>query len=294
MQESKKHHHVPVFYLARWAGDNGKVNVVRNINGKIVRGRRTPQHLGFEYHLYSYAEEFDAADRAEIETKFFKRLDDAGARIIAKMINGDVLARRERILWAQFLLAMKVRTPENVSMIRAAFGKAVAQEMEAAQPEYAALRRDHDPPTAMGWLEANRPGLAQSLGVGQLPKLASNPQAMQDVLSFDWHAVDFGETGLRLITSDRPCVYTEGLNKPDCVIALPLSPRQAFFAFRPNSRAQRSLMRADVDLLLAALNESVASQAAARVYVQAAEHAPDEFLLRRLSASADYLSNVRA
>lgn len=71
MQESKKHHHVPVFYLRRWCGDCGKVHVIRNINGQIVRGDHAPSHLGFEYYLYSYSAEFDAFDRAEIESKFF-------------------------------------------------------------------------------------------------------------------------------------------------------------------------------------------------------------------------------
>ncbi len=286
MQESKKHHHVPVFYLSRWSGGDGKVHVIRNINGKIVTSRNTPDYLGFEYCLYSYHEDFNAADRAEIETKFFKPLDDAGARIVSNMIAGGSLAKRDRILWAQFLTSMKIRTPENVEKIRTEWQRALVREIESAQPDYAKRKQDTDPETAVDWLRVNRPGLIESFGVGQLPKIGSNTKAMQNVLSFDWHIVDFESSSKPLLTSDRPCVYTKGLDKPNCVIALPLSPRHAFFAFRPNSNAQRVLMKTPTSRLAAGLNESVVGQAVTRAYSQSIGDAPDEIFRRRLSGSS--------
>ena len=286
MQESKKHHHVPVFYLSRWSGGDGTVHVIRNINGKIVRSRNTPDYLGFEYYLYSYHEDFDAADRAEIETKFFGPLDNEGARIVSKMITGGPLEKRDTILWAQFLTSMRVRTPENVDKIRTEAQKALVREIQSAQLDYAKLKQDTDPRTAVDWLRVNRPGLIESFGVGQLPKIASSPKVMQEVLSFDWHIVDFETSSKPLLTSDRPCVYTEGLDKPNCVIALPLSPRHAFFAFRPNSNAQRVLMKTPISRLAAGLNESVVGQAVTRAFCQSIGDAPDEFFLRHLSLSS--------
>ena len=117
-QESRRHHFVPVFYLSRWCGGDKRVHVIRNIGGRIIRSRHSPKHVGFEYHLYSYSENFKVSDRAEIESKFFKPLDNEGARIVSKIISGEVLERRDRILWAQFLTAFKVRVPENVAMIK--------------------------------------------------------------------------------------------------------------------------------------------------------------------------------
>ena len=61
-----------------------------------MTSRNTPGYLGFEYYLYSYHEDFDTADRAEIETKFFKPLDNEGARIVSKMIAGGSLEKRDR------------------------------------------------------------------------------------------------------------------------------------------------------------------------------------------------------
>jgi len=286
MQESKKHHHVPIFYLRRWSGEGGQVHVIRNINGKIVRSNHAPAHLGFEYHLYSYHEDFVAADRAEIETKFFAPLDNQGAKIVTKMIAGSLLEKRERILWVQFLLSMKVRTPENVERIRNEGEKVLTREMEGAQREYKQLKQDSDPDTAIDWLRVNRPGLIESIGVGQLSKIISNKKAMRDVLSFDWHIVDFKRSSKSLLTSDRPCVYTQGLANPNCVIALPLSPRHAFFACRSNSTSERVLMKMPISRLAARLNESVVGQAITRAYSKRESDAPNAFFQRWLSVSA--------
>jgi Protein of unknown function (DUF4238) len=278
----KRQHYTPVFYLNRWSGPDGRVHVVRKIHGKIARSNHPPKYLGFENHLYSYSENFDAVDRAKIETKFLAPLDNEGARIIAELIAGSRLEKRDYILWAQFLTTMRVRVPENVEILRVEGSKAILREIEAAQAEYAVLKRETDPETAVGWIEVNRPGLIESFGVRQLPRIASNPKLMQDVLSFSWHIVNFGTSSKLLLSSDRPCVYTEGLDKPDCVIALPLSPRHAFFAFRPNSRAQRSLANAPISKLAARLNDNVVSQAVTRAYCQGGGDAPDAFFLRRL------------
>lgn len=280
--ESKKHHYTPAFYLRRWCGAQGKVHVIKNLNGKIARSWRGPDHIGFEYHLYSYHQDFVANDRAEIETKFFSPLDNEGARIVGEMLAGKVLTQKDKIRWTQFLLSMRVRAPENVEKIKAAGEEAIAREMRDAQSDYAKLRQDSDPETPLDWLRKYRPGLMESFGTGQLPKIASNPRAMQDVLSFSWHVVDFTESAIALLSSDRPCVYTEGLHKPDCVIALPLSPKSAFFAFRSGSKAERVLMKTPVSRLASGLNESVVGQAITRAFSQQANDAPDAFFKRRL------------
>ena len=285
MSQPVDQHHTPVFYLKRWAGDDGKLSVARHIRGKIARSRHAPEYLGFEPHLYSYHEDFTANDPAEIETQFLRPIDEQGARIVSNMIAGRSLEKRDRVLWTQFLLALRARSPENVQKMRGEGEKALVAEMHSAQTDYERLRQNTDPTLAVDWLRVNRPGLIESVGVGQLPKIYSNPRSMQDVLSFDWHIVDFAKSSKPLLSSDRPCVYTDGLDKPDCVIALPMSPRHAFFAFRPNSNAQRLLISLSVSKLAAELNKSVVGQAADRAFGREAGDAPDAFFHRYLSPS---------
>ena len=118
MQRPRRQHYTPVFYLSRWSGHDGKVHVIRKSNGRIARSNHAPKYLGFENDLYSYSENFNAANRAEIETEFLAPLDSEGARIVAEMIAGSGLEKRDYVLWAQFLTTMKVRTPENVEKLR--------------------------------------------------------------------------------------------------------------------------------------------------------------------------------
>ena len=285
MQTSKTHHYVPVFYLKRWCNCDGKLHVVRNINGRIDRQYHPPKKVGFETHLYSYDEKFSAIDRAEIETKYFKPLDDRGAVVIRKFLAGKEISPKDRMLWAQFLTSMKVRIPESVDLIRHRSMEILNRELDRDPGEYERLKNASDPDTASEWLKINRPGLIESIGIGQLPKIASNEKAIQDVLSFSWHLVDLGSATKPLLCSDRPCVYTEGLDKPNCTIALPLSPRHAFFAFRPNSNAEHSLKEVPISRLARAINESVVGQAKKRVFARCPTDAPDNFILRTLSAS---------
>jgi len=130
------------------------------------------------------------------------------------------------------------------------------------------------------------PGAYREFWRGAVAKNRVEHQGYATVLSFHWHIVDFESSSKPLLTSDRPCVYTEGLDKPNCVIALPLSPRHAFFAFPPDSNAQRVLMKTPSSRLAEGLNESVVGQAVTRAYSQSIGDAPDEIFRRRLSGSS--------
>ena len=164
MGEPKRHHYVPEFYLTAWTDDDGRISIFQHFGGRIHRSRHTPKHTGFEYHLYSYSPAFSAKNRAEIEKNIFKRLDDVGALIVRKIIAGEDISDKERILWTQFVLSMRVRTPDNVAKIKAAGseylvrnldmpnGKAPAEPglltslraMKGVQPANFHLRREAD------------------------------------------------------------------------------------------------------------------------------------------------------
>ncbi len=287
LQEPKKHHYIPVFYLKRWCDCDGKVHAVRNLSGRIIRNKRAPKYLCFEENLYSYNQDFQTENRAKIETNFFKPLDSEVARIVSQMIQGKMLADSDIVLWATFLLSMRVRTPNIVDKLKNEGQRVLTRELESAKREYDELTHPDDLATPLDWIRVNHPGLLESVGVGQLPKIASYPRAMQDLLSFSWHIVKYSASALPLLTSDRPCVYTEGLQGPNCIVTIPLSPRHAFFSFRPNSRAQESIMQSPPNRLSKALNRSVVGQAALRAFSQKTSDAPDRFFSNCLINSTD-------
>ncbi len=130
MGEPKRHHYVPEFYLAAWTGDDGRISIFQNFGGHIHHSRHTPKHTGFEYHLYSYSQAFSAKDGAEIEKKFFQKLDDVGALIVRKIIGDEDISDKERILWTQFVLSMRARTPDNVANIKAAGSEYLVRDLD--------------------------------------------------------------------------------------------------------------------------------------------------------------------
>jgi hypothetical protein len=95
-QVSGRQHHVPEFYLSAWAGSDGRICVVSNYGGNISRNRHPPKHTGFVYHLYSYNEKFLGDDRAEVETKFFSRLDDERAKIASNLLMAIRLGKNKK------------------------------------------------------------------------------------------------------------------------------------------------------------------------------------------------------
>lgn len=286
MTEPINHHFVPQFYLKSWVtGQDNKLWEVRNFNGNITRDRRAPKSTGYVEHLYSYTENFHPENRAEIETKFFRLLDDAGAKIVNKFLLSQQLSKKERIRWAQFISGMRVRTPENINKIKEHSTNWFSKKLDTDNSDYLALKQDKDPADFKDWVELNRPGLIKNIGVGQIPKIVSNPKVLADILAMDWFDLDVSSASRPLLTSDCPCVFTTGLQHKDCVIALPLTPKHAFFAFYNGSKAYHSLMRAHPSEIVKALNYNVVTQANERVYCQQEYDAPDNFFQKNLKLS---------
>ena len=134
---------------------------------------------------------------SEMETKFFQPLDDAGARIaMSKIIGKEALDRKEKILWAQFIALMVARTPESVAKLRSKGRDQFVSEMASIEEDYLKLRSDSDPNTPIEWLQINYPGLMESFGLMSCLKFA---EADRTVISFDWHAVEFGHSSKALL-----------------------------------------------------------------------------------------------
>jgi hypothetical protein len=286
MSSPVNHHSVPQFYLSRWTSEKDKkLWEVRNFNGAISRERRTTKQTGFKPHLYSYSEDYPVKERAEIEIKFFSKLDNEGAKIVAKFLADEDLNKKEKIIWAQFLAGMRVRTPESVQKIKAHATDYVTKELGLGNAEYKALKQKEYPESFIQWVAQQRPGLTENIGVSQIPKIASNPQALTDILRMAWQSFSIENTAHLLLSSDRPCIFTAGLQNEDCIIALPLSPKCAFFAFYPGSKAQTHLMSTPVNTLVAALNRNVIAQAKERAYCHNASDAPDSFFKKYLVRS---------
>lgn len=283
MQEPISHHHVPVFYSRRWADSIGKVGVARNVCERIARSRKSPKYIGFEDYLYTYHDEFRVSNKSEVETTFFRRIDNSGAEIISDLIKGSPLTSEDAETWAIFISSMKIRNPDVVVKIENLSREILLREIELSNAQYLRRKSESDPESAVDWMHHNHPGLIESFGVSLIPKIAMNNNVVSDIMSFQWCIADLSNSTKPLLLSDRPCVFTSGLDSENCVIALPLTPKHAFFAFREGSKAQTHLLRCTPSTLASNLNISVVRQAKCRAYFQNASDAPDSFFERYLA-----------
>ncbi|RWO35013.1 MAG: DUF4238 domain-containing protein [Mesorhizobium sp.] len=93
----KKHHYIPVFYLKRWAGEDGRLCEFSRPYDHRVKPRRThPAGTGYEENLYSM-QGFEPELAQQIEERFFKFTDslaaDALDRLVTKGVGGRLAQR---------------------------------------------------------------------------------------------------------------------------------------------------------------------------------------------------------
>ncbi len=292
MATSTKHHFVPQFYLKSWvAHGTHELWEIRNFDGIISKRQKAPKGTGYRDFLYAYSKAFHASDRSEIETRFFKPIDNAGAEIKAKFISGAPLTKKEKIRWAQFISSMKIRNPETVTRIKTTLRDQFSDYLEGKSSPDSTSLNGEVPESLKDWVEINHPALIENIGVKQLPKIISNSNVLSDILSMDWFLMDAFHASNRILTSDRPCLFTTGLNDPNCVIVLPLTPRHIFFAFKPDSKAKRLLLASAPSDIVKRVNREVVSQAAERAYCCAEHDAPDGFFQKYLSSSSEAQKN---
>jgi len=284
MSEPKKHHFVPVFYLKKWCGPDGKVPFsMRQNDGSIRQGRVNPTATAFENRLYSY-EKVPVKQRQELEKSFFgPKVDDKAAPVLAKLCGGNVtdLSIEDRIHWTRFLIASRLRVPEIVNDLRKSGAEELRRSLTEDHEEYLAIKEDDDASTLLEWTERNFVGLTDNFGLTILPGVITDPEHTKLIAGMHWWLEDVSEANVELLTSDRPLWVSTGLKKPNCLLALPLSPTRIFFASHKRSY-QRTLKSIGANRLARRCNESLASQASRFVYGTAEASFIDRRLGRNL------------
>lgn len=220
MQKLRKHHYIPVFYLNQWADGDGRLLKFSRPYGSVVKHEPTsPKKTGYERGLHRIP---DVPEHlAEIiEQKFMTKMDDLAAEalrnFLAGRLEGWTLPRKEA--WSRFIVGLMMRNPENLERIKAELKRYGRQEYEAARKPGAAPFESID---ALHTLK---------ITLLSLETIINNKSLLDKVSSLQWGMVDVAGTGYRFLTSDRPVVRTDGLNKPESHLAVSLSPTRIFIA----------------------------------------------------------------
>jgi hypothetical protein len=111
--------------------------------------------------------------------------------------------------------------------------------LQSNPEDYESARAPTHPPTLLEFVERYTPALFSEAGKSFLPGIIDNSRNGNAILKMEWWTwtLDNNKYSVPdLLTSDNPLFRSHGLGDERCIIALPISPRGAFFATRNSAR----------------------------------------------------------
>lgn len=210
MSKAGKHHFAPVFYLKQWSGADDQLCEYRRRYHGVLPKRVFPDATGYVHGLYSVPG-LPVEDEQYVERRFMSRVDNDAALALEWMLDesapaGD-LSDRLKYRWAQFIYSMTFRAPNVIARMQQKMDQQVA----------AGTIKHPEIPFAAAEV---------------FPSMLTSKFAIGELLSLKWTVCTLNPPTRLLLTSDRPIIMTNGLMQADGHIALPISPRAIFLAYR--------------------------------------------------------------
>lgn len=232
MSVPKNHHYLPIFFVQRWAAEDGKVTEYRRPHDKLVTKQKHPAATGYKVELYANQNKTDPAERQALELNFMQKVDDQAANALAYLeAHGnkpkDPLLRSA---WSRYLMSLLHRSPERVSYLTKRIETFDDKQLnEELKEKYAAIRQPDNPATYEEWLEAHD-SLTPDLRVQLIRDLIDSEAVGNNLNEMRWcvHNVDHSHFGF--LTGDLPLMMSEGLGPTRSFIVLAISPERLFIA----------------------------------------------------------------
>jgi Protein of unknown function (DUF4238) len=285
MNEPRRHHYIPQFYLRRWCSQDGRLAYYAWEKSRaspktdLVCRRVDPRDIAAEKNLYALAR---TADKQAFEKYVNGEVDDAGARALQEIVAGRVeeLTSEDRAAWARFFVALPVRNPEAVADIKQSSSSNLLKRVRATMAETEDFEKLWD-----GVLKNDEEiaFLHENYGLFVIEELCLNPQYHEIFTKMHWWTMDLSSSDYALLTSDRPYCNFRPASHPQTLIYVPVSPSLAFFASPdPAKPAQleRYCARKGVKHMATMLNTRVVSWA--WKYVYATDDTQSRFVKNRL------------
>lgn len=227
MAKLPKHHYVPVFYLREWAGEDGRLAEFSRPTGEEVKSRPTgPKGTGYVRGLYRFdgateeaAEAFERLFFGQVDTKAKQALDIHLGRSPARW-EGD-----SRTAWSRFLIGMLYRNPERIASLRTYIEDIALDNYEVGRQEYEEKAPSGSPP----YLDY----LVRKIAFDALDwttTIMNNEKIGFHLNHMRWAVRDVSDCGIKLFTSDRPVLMTNGLTGQRAHLVMPINPTKAFIA----------------------------------------------------------------
>ena len=225
------HHYVPRFLLRPWTVDGQLHGYYWDKFKQCVRVRRLGVSA-FCHQLDLLSLETSLVPSDALENQFFGRIDDLGAKAVAKLIDDGPtgLSAEERCDFGRLILSLDARRPVGVATIKEDGAQCFESELGNDPEIREAFERECiDEKPAEYVFSVSRVSLADR-ALLLIQQLVDNPKVGKVFINAHWRVFQLGRGDGSFLLSDRPLIRTEGYDRPKTVWALPLSPRTLFVA----------------------------------------------------------------
>jgi hypothetical protein len=286
MNVPRKHHYIPVFYLKQWRGTDGQLCEYRHgANDRIMTRRTFPNGTGYLKDLYRVDGLPDAIAQ-EVEQKFMAPVDTKANLALRKLVRNDTAPwdSEMRSAWTRFILSLRFRNPEAVSIIKSQMVAVWNALLENARRNYETVRYDGDPATFEEFMARTDSIMPMKAAMRLLTEIIDNPRTGTTISDMKWSRVSLTASTISLLTSDRPLDMPHGLGASEAYIALPIGPRMLFVADY-NGTSVRQLGALDPTSIVKSVNTAVVHQA--RQFVWGLDDGQLRFVKNRMSRAPD-------
>ncbi|WP_184278922.1 DUF4238 domain-containing protein [Brevundimonas vesicularis] len=283
MSVPNRHHYLPEFYLKAWAV-NGEVTEYSRQRSGLDLQRRSPRATGFQMHLYSLPGEPDAERREQIELNTMRQIDEAAAPVLCRMRDepGAPLCQDQTNAWTIFVMSMLFRNPARLEWFDEQIRSTSHKFSEEDRAEYQHLRSASDPASPEDFF---RQASGDDLSVARMQlmlNLIGSQSIGRGLAEMAWSVLAVPHRNHGLLTCDDPVMTSNGMNRGDSFILLPVGPEHLFVAAN-SDRALWSFTSQRPRDIERAMNDAIVAQASKLVIGAHDRHST--FIDRRLGKS---------
>jgi hypothetical protein len=258
VSEPTRHHYIPVFYLKRWTGPDGRLCEYSRPYKETKAKRKHPAATAYVDGLYTVSGL--PPERTQfVEKQFMQMVDSGAAEALTAMLKRTKPAGDEEpnwiqtAHWARFVYSLSQRTPERIVVLQQDIDEGrwgVGPSTEGASETTSKIQ--------VRKLVAPAPVL--------LPSLVNAESAIRAIADhMTWFTYHTGAAKHSLLTSDRPVIMTKTLEERNAHLAIPISPTAIFFAVRSKDTMKR-INAMGANKLVRRVNDGVTLQAIKYVY----------------------------
>lgn len=233
MPKDQNQHYIPQFYQRQWAGPDGRLCEYCRRHRSVQARLCHPAGSGYQPALYTIPD-VPPTVANHTENVFLAETDTGAAEALRMLLSPEpyVWTSGTRSAWTRFLMSLMHRTPERVAFLKARVQQEYPKLLAEFRANYPTLRRPGDPETFDEYEARMAPNPSGRASAVLLQKLIDSTSVGTRLNQMRWHVVTFSNMREPLLTSDRPIIMTNGIDKhlPNAHIALPVSPYHLFVA----------------------------------------------------------------